>query len=87
MTPVSRGKVYPRRQKMATPTNLMKNHVRRGYLEAMIQVRLSASVEKVAFEKLTAGCSRNGFLRIKNLDTATFQRTPITYGPGDIEGG
>jgi hypothetical protein len=27
-----------------------------------------------------------GFFKIRNLDTARISSTPLTYGPGDIEG-
>jgi len=59
-----------------------------GTLEAMIQVEaLRLALEKVAFDKLTpAAVLENGFYRIKNLDTGGISSTPLTYGPGDIEG-
>lgn len=59
-----------------------------GILEAMIQVEaLRLAMEKVPFEKLTPrDVLEQGFFKIKNLDTGDISSTPLTYGPGDIEG-
>jgi ABC-type branched-subunit amino acid transport system substrate-binding protein len=59
-----------------------------GILEGMIQVEaLRLAMQKVPFEKLTRrDVLEQGFFKIKNLDTARISSTPLTYGPGDIEG-
>ena len=59
-----------------------------GVLEAMIQVEaLRLAMQKVPFEKLTPrDVLEQGFFKIKNLETADISSTPLTYGPGDIEG-
>ena len=59
-----------------------------GTLEAMIQVEaLRLALKKVPFAQLTrADVLKYGFYRIKNLDTGGLSSTPLTYGPGDIEG-
>ena len=59
-----------------------------GVLEAMIQVEaLRLAMQKVPFEKLTArDVLEKGFFKIKNLPTGDISSTPLTYGPGDIEG-
>jgi branched-chain amino acid transport system substrate-binding protein len=59
-----------------------------GFLEAMIQTEaLRLALQKVPFEKLTsADVLNHGFYQIKNLETGGISSTPITYGPGDIEG-
>lgn len=59
-----------------------------GFLEAMIQTEaLRLALQKVPFEKLTpADVLNHGFYQIKNLDTGGISSTPITYGPGKIEG-
>jgi hypothetical protein len=59
-----------------------------GMLEAMVQVEaLRLAMEKVPFEKLTrADVLNHGFYSIKGLDTGGLSSTPLTYGPGDIEG-
>ncbi|MCJ7683771.1 MAG: ABC transporter substrate-binding protein [Desulfobacteraceae bacterium] len=59
-----------------------------GVLEAMIQVEaLRLAMEKVPFEKLTPRVVlEEGFFKIKNLPTGGISSTPLTYGPGDIEG-
>jgi hypothetical protein len=59
-----------------------------GFLEAMIQTEaLRLALEKVPFEKLKPADVLNyGFYQIKNLNTGDISSTPITYGPGDIEG-
>jgi hypothetical protein len=76
-------------QKMAHPDKFNDNiMVAGGYLEAMIQVEaLRLAMEKVPFEKLTRkDVLEQGFYKIKNLETGEVSATPITYGPGDIEG-
>ncbi len=59
-----------------------------GVLEAMIQVEaLRLAMQKVPFEKLTPrDVLEQGFFKIKNLETGDISSTPLTYGPGDIEG-
>jgi branched-chain amino acid transport system substrate-binding protein len=59
-----------------------------GFLEGMIQVEaLRLAMEKVPFEKLTRkDVLEQGFYRIKDLETGEVSSTPITYGPGDVEG-
>ncbi len=59
-----------------------------GVLEAMIQTEaLRLAMQKVPFDQLTPRkVLENGFYQIKNLDTGGLSSTPITYGPGDIEG-
>jgi hypothetical protein len=44
-------------------------------------------MQKVPFEKLTPkDVLENGFYQIKNLPTGDISSSPITYGPGQIEG-
>jgi hypothetical protein len=59
-----------------------------GVLEAMIQVEaLRLAMRAVPFEKLTPKVVlEQGFFKIKNLPTGDISSTPLTYGPGDIEG-
>jgi len=59
-----------------------------GMLEAMIQTEaLRLALQKVPFDKLKPGDVLNhGFYQIKNLDTGGISSTPLTYGPGKIEG-
>jgi len=59
-----------------------------GILEGMIQVEaVRLALEKVPFEKLTPkDVLEEGFYKIKKLDTGDISSTPLTYGPGDIEG-
>jgi ABC-type branched-subunit amino acid transport system substrate-binding protein len=59
-----------------------------GVLEAMTQVEaLRLAMEKVPFEKLTPrDVLEKGFFKIKNLATGDISSTPLTYGPGDVEG-
>jgi ABC-type branched-subunit amino acid transport system substrate-binding protein len=59
-----------------------------GVLEGMIQVEaLRLAMEKVPFEKLTRkDVLEKGFYKIKKLDTGDISSTPISYGPGHIEG-
>jgi branched-chain amino acid transport system substrate-binding protein len=59
-----------------------------GVLEAMIQVEaLRLAMKTVPYEKLTPrDVLEKGFFMIKNLPTGRISSTPLTYGPGDIEG-
>lgn len=59
-----------------------------GVLEAMIQVEaLRLAMQKVPFDKLTPrDVLEQGFFKIKNLPTGDISSTPLTYGPGDVEG-
>jgi hypothetical protein len=59
-----------------------------GFLEAMIQTEaLRLAMQKTPFEKLKpVNVLEDGFYKIKNLDTGGISSTPITYGPGKIEG-
>ncbi len=59
-----------------------------GLLEAMIQTEaLRLAMQKVPFEKLKpVDVLTHGFYQIKNLDTGGLSSTPLTYGPGKIEG-
>jgi branched-chain amino acid transport system substrate-binding protein len=59
-----------------------------GTLEGMIQTEaLRLALQKVPFDKLKpADVLNHGFYQIKNLDTGGLSSTPITYGPGKIEG-
>jgi hypothetical protein len=59
-----------------------------GVLEGMIQVEaLRLAMQEVPFEKLTRrDVLEKGFFKIKNLDTGRISSTPMTYGPGDVEG-
>jgi ABC-type branched-subunit amino acid transport system substrate-binding protein len=59
-----------------------------GLVEAMTQVEsLRLALEKVPFEKLTPRqVLEQGTYRIKNLPTGDLTSTPLTYGPGKIEG-
>jgi hypothetical protein len=59
-----------------------------GMLEAMVQAEaLRLALQEVPFDKLKpADVLKYGFYRIKNLDTGGISSTPLTYGPGKIEG-
>jgi Periplasmic binding protein len=59
-----------------------------GTLEGMIQTEaLRLAMQKVPFEKLKPADVLNyGFYQIKNLPTGDISSSPITYGPGKIEG-
>ena len=59
-----------------------------GMVEAMTQVdALRRAIQKVPFDKLTPrDVLEQGFFTIKNLDTGGLSSTPLTYGPGKIEG-
>jgi hypothetical protein len=76
-------------QKMVHPDKYNGNIMYQGgFLEGAIQVEaLRLAMQKVPFEKLTRkDVLEQGFYRIKNLETKGLSSTPITYGPGDIEG-
>jgi hypothetical protein len=76
-------------QKMAHPDKYNGNIMYQGgFLEGAIQVEaLRLAMQKVPFEKLTRkDVLEQGFYSIKNLETKGLSSTPITYGPGDIEG-
>jgi ABC-type branched-subunit amino acid transport system substrate-binding protein len=59
-----------------------------GFLEAMTQVEaLRLALQQVPFDKLKPrDVLEQGFYKIKNLDTGGISSTPLTYGPGKIEG-
>jgi branched-chain amino acid transport system substrate-binding protein len=59
-----------------------------GMAEVMAQVEaLRLALRDVPFEKLTPrAVLEHGFYKIKNLDTGGMTSTPLTYGPGKIEG-
>jgi hypothetical protein len=59
-----------------------------GVLEAMIQIEaLRLAMQQVPVDKLTRkDVLEKGFFMIKNLPTGDISSTPLTYGPGDIEG-
>jgi len=59
-----------------------------GTLEVMTQVEaLRLAMQQTPLEKLkTVDVLNNGFYKIKNLDTGGISSTPLTYGPGKIEG-
>jgi branched-chain amino acid transport system substrate-binding protein len=59
-----------------------------GMAEVMTQVEaLRLALKEVPFEKLTPrAVLENGFYKIKNLDTGGMTSTPLSYGPGKIEG-
>jgi ABC-type branched-subunit amino acid transport system substrate-binding protein len=76
-------------QKMVHPEKFNSNIMYAGgFLEGMIQVEaLRLAMQKVPFEKLTPkDVLEHGFFMIKNLDTGQISSTPISYGPGDVEG-
>jgi hypothetical protein len=59
-----------------------------GVVEAMIQVEaIRLAMQEVPFDELTpADVLEYGFRQIKNLSTGGITSTPLTFGPGDIEG-
>jgi ABC-type branched-subunit amino acid transport system substrate-binding protein len=59
-----------------------------GMLEVMTQVEaLRLAMQKMPLEKLKPVDVLNfGFYQIKNLETGGISSTPLTYGPGKIEG-
>ena len=56
--------------------------------EVMTQVEaLRLVLKEVPLEKLTPrAVLEHGFYKIKNLNTGGMTSTPLTYGPGKIEG-
>jgi hypothetical protein len=66
-------------------THIMYVH---GMLEAMVQVEsLRLAMEQVPAEELTpVDVLEHGTYQIKDLDTGGLSSTPLTYGPGDVEG-
>ena len=54
----------------------------------MIQIEaLRLAMQQVPVDKLTRkDVLEKGFFKIKNLETGKLRSTPLTYGPGDIEG-
>jgi hypothetical protein len=76
-------------QKMVHPDKFNSNIMYAGgFLEAMIQVEaLRLAMQEVPFEKLTPkDVLEKGFFKIKKLPTGDISSTPLTYGPGDVEG-
>jgi hypothetical protein len=59
-----------------------------GMAEVMCQVEaLRLALKDVPMEKLTpAAVLEHGFHKTKNLDTGGMTSTPLTYGPGRVEG-
>jgi hypothetical protein len=59
-----------------------------GFLEVMTQVEaLRLAMLQMPLEKLKpVDVLNHGFYKIKNLDTGGISSTPLTYGPGKIEG-
>jgi branched-chain amino acid transport system substrate-binding protein len=59
-----------------------------GMAEVMTQVEaLRLALQKAPFDKLTPrDVLEQGFFMIKNLDTGGLTSTPLTYGPGKVEG-
>ena len=59
-----------------------------GMAEVMTQVEaLRLALKEVPFENLTPrAVLEHGFYKIKNLNTGSMTSTPLTYGPGKIEG-
>jgi hypothetical protein len=59
-----------------------------GMIEAMTQVEaIRLAMQKMPLEKLKpVDVLQNGFYKIKDLDTGGIASTPLTYGPGKIEG-
>ncbi len=59
-----------------------------GFLEVMTQVEaLRLAMQQTPLEKLKpVDVLNNGFYKIKNLPTGDLSATPLSYGPGQIEG-
>jgi branched-chain amino acid transport system substrate-binding protein len=59
-----------------------------GLIEAMTHVEaLRLALKEVPFDKLKpVDVLEKGFYKIKNLETGGLSSTPLTYGPGKIEG-
>jgi len=66
-------------------THIMYMH---GVIEAMIQIEsLRLAMEQVPVEELTpVDVLEYGAFQIEELDTGGIASTPLTYGPGDVEG-
>jgi branched-chain amino acid transport system substrate-binding protein len=66
-------------------THIMYMH---GVVEAMIQTEaLRLAMQEVPVDELTpVDVLEHGFYQIKGLDTGDITSTPLTYGPGDVEG-
>ena len=59
-----------------------------GLIEVMTQVEaLRLALKTAPYEKLKpVDVLKNGFYKITGLDTGGLSSTPLTYGPGKIEG-
>jgi hypothetical protein len=59
-----------------------------GFIEVMTQVEaLRLAMQKKPLEQLKPiDVLNDGFYQIKNFDTGGISSTPLTYGPGKIEG-
>jgi hypothetical protein len=59
-----------------------------GIIEAMTQVEaLRLAMLKTPADKLTpVNVLEDGFYQIKNFSDGDITITPLTYGPGDVEG-
>ena len=57
-------------------------------VEVMTQVEaLRLAMQQTPLDKLKAAdVLNNGFYQIKNLNTGDLSATPLTYGPGKVEG-
>lgn len=57
-------------------------------IEAMVQVEaLRLAMQQAPLEKLKpADVLNNGFFKIKNFSTGDLTATPLSYGPGKVEG-
>jgi branched-chain amino acid transport system substrate-binding protein len=66
-------------------THIMYPH---GVVEAMIQVEaLRLAMQEVPVDELTpVAVLEYGFYQIKDLDAGGITSTPLSYGPGDVEG-
>jgi hypothetical protein len=59
-----------------------------GIIEGMTQVEaLRLALREAPLEKLKpVDVLKNGFYKIKNLDVGGLTNTPLTYGPGNVDG-
>jgi ABC-type branched-subunit amino acid transport system substrate-binding protein len=66
-------------------THIMYMH---GVLEGMVQVEaLRLAMQQMPADELTpVDVLEYGYFQIKDLDTGDIASTPLTYGPGDVEG-
>jgi hypothetical protein len=66
-------------------THIMYPH---GVVEAMVQVEALrlALLEKPAGELKPVDVLEYGFYKLDEFDTGGITSTPLTYGPGDVEG-